>query len=179
MTFTGIFLALVILFLIKLWSEPLFWIVVVLQVLTFLNISKSAAFFFVVGLAGLVAILWVFEQFNRKRDPEKWKKIDEESEQRRLARKEESEQKRLARKEEAAIKEDKNRPKVAEKYYREYRDAVRRIPKSEWILMNREEKSNIFKKRERLKSDFFYLPQKTQELIIKKYSIDKTFPNID
>lgn len=164
MTFLGTLLSVVILLLIKLWSNTAFWIIVILLVLGFLNISISAAFYFVVALT---FIMWVWQHFDRKRHPEKWKKIDDEDEKRRIAR---------AR--EAVRKEKRDRPKVAEKYYREYQSATERIPKSEWILMNREEKSQVFRRRERLKNVFQGFPHETQELIRNKYSIDDSFPGI-
>jgi hypothetical protein len=53
---------------------------------------------------------------------------------------------------------------------------MERIPKSEWILMDRAEKSTVFRRRERLKEYFYSLPHKTQVLIKNKYSINTSFP---
>ncbi|WP_404357021.1 hypothetical protein [Methylotuvimicrobium sp. KM1] len=138
-------------------TEFLFFIVF-FSVLDLLNISINTGFFVLIVLA-IIRLIWV--HFDRKKNPEKWAEIDRKI------------------KEEAQIKEEKERPKVAENYYWRYQDAMKRISKSEWVLMNREEKSDVFKGREGLKQGFFNLPRKTQEFIIKKYDVDNRFPNID
>lgn len=158
MSFSGIVISILVLFAIRLWSKTAFWVISGLLILGLLNISISTAFLVFIVLA-IIGGIWQY--FDRKKDPEKWAEID---------------RKRI---EEAQIKEEVERPKVAKKYYQEYQDAMKRVPKSEWVLMNREEKSDVFKRRERLKQNFFYLPQKTQELIITKYRVDNRFPNID
>ncbi|MDD5322131.1 MAG: hypothetical protein PHD43_16275 [Methylococcales bacterium] len=132
-----------------------FWTLVVLFILSKLNISLSIAFLFLVIFT---VIFKIYEYFDRKKNPKKWAKLDSEAKKREID------------------KEETERPRVAEEYWKEYQYATRRIPKSEWILMNREEKSSVFKSREGLKDHFYMLPLKTQEFIKKTYPIDINFP---
>lgn len=162
MSFAGFFF-LIVIFLVLNWCSGIsftefLFLIVFLSILELLNISINTGFLVLIVLA-IIRAIWV--HFDRKKNPEKWAEIDRKI------------------KEDAQIKEEKERPKVAENYYWEYQDAMKRIPKSEWVLMNREEKSDVFKRRERLKQKFFNLPRKTQEIIIKKYRVDNSFPNID
>lgn len=124
--------------------------------LALLNISLAAAFYSFVGLA-VVAGIWQF--IDRQNHPEKWAEIDREEKERKIN------------------KEENERPEVAENYWDQYQYATKRYPKSEWILMNRAEKSAVFESRECLKDDFYNLPLKTQELIKNTYPIDTNFPH--
>jgi hypothetical protein len=116
-----------------------------------------------------VIFVLVYEARDRKRNPEIWRCIEEN--QRR-----ESGRRDVEATTKSAAKQEKNRPDVARRFYEEYQGALKRIPRSEWMLLTTREKSNIFRRRERLKSDFHGLPYKTKQLIIRKYSIDTSFP---
>lgn len=156
MTFAGVFFTIVILFLIWLWNTSVFWLVVVIGILGLLNISLTVAFYSFVGLAAAAGI-WQF--IDRRKHPEKWAEIDRKEKERKIE------------------KEENERPEVAKNYWEQYQYATRRYPKSEWILMNRAEKSAVFESRERLKGDFYRLPLKTQKLIKNNYPIDTNFPH--
>jgi len=91
-----------------------------------------------------------YEKKDRKKNPEKWAKIDSD-----------------------------NWDKEAKKYWKMYSNAIKRIPRSEWILMDRVEKSNVFKQREDLKSQYEKLPDEVKERIKQQYSVDLSFKNLN
>ena len=86
------------------------------------------------------------EKKDRKQSPEKWAKIDAE-------------------------KWDRE----ATKYWKIYNKAIKRIPRSEWILMSRVDKSNIFKQREGLKSQYEKLPDEVKKRIQRQFKVDLSF----
>ena len=74
---------------------------------------------------------------------------------------------RRLRKFREALKREQMKPsKVATEYWRLY--SYTRKPKSEWILMSREEKSSCFKTREELRKIFERLPEATQKIVMSE-----------
>ena len=76
-------------------------------------------------------LIWIFfsahkhaeeEKFDRERNPSKWKKIDAEKRRNELA-----------------------------KLERKYAEAVKKVPPSQWILMDKYDKADVLRNRESLK----------------------------
>ena len=86
------------------------------------------------------------EKKDREKNPEKWAKIDAEE-----------------------------WSGEATKYWKMYSKTIKRIPRSEWILMSREEKSHVFKQRENLKSQYEKLPDEVKKIIQQQFSVDLSF----
>ncbi|MFK5947423.1 MAG: hypothetical protein QM500_01475 [Methylococcales bacterium] len=132
----------------------LFFTAIACIVLSAFTGSTVATTLFVIIV--IVNTIYVF--FDRQKNPKKWAKIDKEHER---------------------IKKEIEKNTVinaASKYWENYEDATKRLPNSQWMLMNKEEKSAVLYKREQLKNEFYKLPIETRELIIKKYNIDTNFP---
>lgn len=100
-------------------------------------------------LIGILAVLlisyFVFEKW-KKNNPVKWAKMQREVWERQAA-----------------------------DFCQEYRSATRRIPDSEWILMTRNEKSDVFLARERLEESFISLPMEARKIAIEKLGITPDF----
>ena len=60
----------------------------------------------------------------------------------------------------------------AKRFAKKYDSATRRVPASKWILMTREEKSDVFAARERLKEDYERLSMEARELVVTKHGIN-------
>jgi hypothetical protein len=99
------------------------------------------------SIGKLVSYLNKKEQEDREKNPEKWTKLDAESWDGQAAR-----------------------------YWKKYSRAMERIPRSEWILMDREEKSKVFKRREDLKTQYENLPGEVKMRLRERYKIDTSFP---
>ena len=139
-----------------------------LLIVTFLVLSNFVGFFGALVIFGIIFMLFkIYEYKDRKRNPEKWKEIDKQRQEEEAARKLKEEK-----------EEEEDRPRVASKYWNDYQSATKYIPKSEWILMSKEEKADVFRRRETVKEDFFDLPIKTRAYIVEKYKLDTNFPNV-
>ena len=111
------------------------------------------------GMAGAIAIALAIgtlgsflekkEQEDRKKNPEKWAQLDAERWDR-----------------------------EALKYWNKYCAAMQRIPRSQWILMDREEKSRVFEGREKLKAKYRDLPEEVKVRLQKRYKIDTSFRGV-
>lgn len=64
-------------------------------------------------------------------------------------------------------------------YIVEHQMAFERIPKSRWIEMNRDQKADVYRAREKMKEKFFKLTQAKRDAIKAKYSFDDTFQGTD
>lgn len=106
------------------------------------------------GIVFIWLLKFVWVRVDRYRYPDKWKFIDEENAIKKFRR------------------EEISRPIEAKIFYDKYLSAMRVIPTSKWILMDRKEKSVIHKKREDVINEYKRLPVKMQEFIKKTYNID-------
>lgn len=84
-------------------------------------------------LVGLFIFLNLSEKKDRAKNPSKWAIIDAEK----------------------AMKDEERRKKALARQAKEDAEAMQRIPPSKWIIMSREEKSAVLKKREDAKSRGF------------------------
>lgn len=83
-----------------------------------------------IALIVLVWWLWGFsarEAEDRKKNPEKW----------------------AARDADAVLRAQERRKRACEQKERAYQDAMKPVPESVWILMSKEQRSQVFAKREK------------------------------
>ena len=104
----------------------------------------------------------IYENYDRKRNPEKWAKIDIERKEKNARTNKTAELEKTKRFLRAQKYKEAKRLTMANDYWERYESTIKRIPKSEWILMNREEKSDVFHKREQLKESFLTSPKKSE-----------------
>jgi hypothetical protein len=82
------------------------------------------------------------------------------------------EQRQKGNPEEWAEKRRKFREYKAKEYTIHYHKVVKRIPKSDWVLMTCTEKSNAFRRRESLEEEFQNLEMDVRKIVVEKHKID-------
>jgi len=63
----------------------------------------------------------------------------------------------------------------AARFKKSYENAMKRVPKSKWILMTRKEKSDVYAARENLEAKFSDLSIEAREIVINKHGLGKSF----
>ena len=58
------------------------------------------------------------------------------------------------------------------KYYADrYRKALKKVPESEWMLMTREEKADVLRRRERLSEEYSQFSMEVRKVLVDRYGI--------